>query len=199
MDVTNILAFSTLLLSSFSGLFIGYLKIRSLPRGVHKKLENLKTVYSLSDKFGSELDKQFFTNEWMEIYFLMLTGIETNCKSIPKYFRFKDKLGANYKWSDIREVQSYLNFDDEDIKININQYNNILWKIAVLFFVLSVISMLFIFSYIPQFKLVGLYVYFLLVFLAVMPAIIGYLMVIDSYSIFKAQWMEKRLSNFHEQ
>lgn len=181
------------IISIFFGALLSLLKIKSLQRGKLKKIQDLKIAHSLFDKFETDFEKQFFENEWKEACFFMRSGIETNYKSIPKYIRLKDKLGLNYNWTHIREVQLYLDLNNEDIIINLNWYDRILWKSAIFLFILGLLSTPFFFSFIDQFKVQGLFVYLFMTFLCIIPAIIGYLFVINTYSIFIAEKIEKRL------
>jgi len=188
----------TPLITLVFGALWALLKINVLERGKLKKIQNLKTAHSLFDKFETDFEKQFFENEWKEACFFMRSGIETNYKSIPKYIRLKDKLGLNYNWTHIKQVLLYLDLSNEDIKINLNWYDRILWKFAVLFFLLGLISTPFSFSFIDQFIAQGLLVYLTMTFLCIIPAIIGYLFVANTYSILMAQRMEKRLNSIND-
>jgi hypothetical protein len=181
------------LLSSFAGGVFRLLKIDSLKRGDLRKLQDLKIAHGLFDKFETDFEKQFFENEWKEACFYMQSGIKTNYKSIPQYIRLKDNLGLNYTWADIRKAKVHLDLSNDDIKINLKSYERILYSVVLMIFTLIVLMTPILMNYVFQLKTPELTYLLGLILLCIMPAIFGYLLVLNVEPIFIAKNMEKRL------
>jgi hypothetical protein len=186
------------LLSAFAGGVFSLLKIDLLQRGDLRKLQDLKIAHGLFDKFETDFEKQFFENEWKEACFYMRSGIKTNYKSIPKYIRLKNNLGLNYTWTDIRKAKMHLDLNNDDIKINLEGHDTIYCIVVVIIFVLSLMATPILFNFVFQLKIPELPYHLGLTLLCIVPAIIGYVLVLSAESIFIAKNMEKKLNILHE-
>ncbi len=83
-----------------------------------------------------------FTEKSIEEYhFYKITGIRTNSDSIIKYSNFKDKLGENYTWKDIRMIKEYLVFNDNEIEIKVSKLT--FRSASILYFLLLILPILF--------------------------------------------------------
>jgi hypothetical protein len=182
------------LLSVFVGGVFSLLKINSLQRSELRKLQDLKMAHALFDKFETDFEKQFFENEWKEACFYMRTGIKTNYKSIPLYIRLKDNLGLNFTWTDIRKAKMHFDLSNDDIKINLKGYERFLYFVVLIIFILGIMVTPILMNYVFQFKIGGLTYLLGLIILCLVPAIFGYLLVLNVESIFIAKKMEKRLN-----
>jgi hypothetical protein len=141
----------------------------------------------LFDKFETDFEKQFFENEWKEACFYMQSGIKTNYKSIPQYIRLKDNLGLNYTWTDIRKAKIHLDLNNDDIKINLKGHDTIYCIVVVIFFVLSLAVTPILLNSVFHLKIRELPYYLGLTFLCIVPAIVGYVLVLSAEFIFTAK------------
>jgi hypothetical protein len=186
------------LLSAFAGGVFSLLKIDLLQRGDLRKLQDLKIAHGLFDKFETDFEKQFFENKWKEACFYMRSGIKTNYKSIPQYIILKDNLGLNYTWADIRKAKIHLDLNNDGIKINLKGHDAIYCIVVVIIFVLSLAVTPILLNSVFELKIRELSYHLSLTLLCIVPAIVGYVLVLSAESIFIAKNMEKRLNILQE-
>jgi hypothetical protein len=168
------------LLSVLAGGVFSLLKINSLQRRELRKLQDLKIAHALFDKFETDFEKQFFENEWKEACFYMRSGIKNNYISIPQCIRLKDNLGLNFTWTDIRKAKMHLDLKNDDIKINLKGHDRIQYSVAVLIFVLSLLTTPFLLNSVFQLKIQELPFHLGLTLLCFVPVIVAYVLVLST-------------------
>jgi hypothetical protein len=107
-------------ISSLFGVIIGKQSILNVvdffyKRKLKKTLEILET-YPMLHEFDEVFNSEFIIPYLQELHFSAETGIQTNEKSIYKYINFKNKLGANFTWLDIKMAKMHLDLNSEEIK-----------------------------------------------------------------------------------
>ncbi len=160
-----------------------------------KKRLNRKIEISQNDKFinlvGNDFKNKFIVPNLREIYFLMETGIKTNEKSIDKYINFKNYLGKNYTWEQVKLAQSHLDLEGDDIKIKISKIDristNIIIGISIILFLVGFFSFICLTNSDIQDIRTTLFSFFVLIF----PMIGGYMLMNNVNSTIVARGMEK--------
>lgn len=160
-----------------------------------QKITNALEANSLFDKFEDNFKTEFILPDLKEAYFYIQTGIMTNEKSIIKYIEFKNKLGWNYTWAQIKIVQPHLDIKSEEIKISLNMSDKIYGNLVLIFWAILFLIGFILFIYLNQFKIQGTKEIIIVLSGLVIPSIFGYLLVASANSIFIAKHMEKRLNN----
>tara|TARA_R110002012_G_scaffold50790_7_gene131340 strand:- start:7850 stop:8422 length:573 start_codon:yes stop_codon:yes gene_type:complete len=160
-----------------------------------KKL-NRKFEYDDKSPFQStKFESDFILPSLKEKYFQMETGIRTNEKSIDKYVAFKNKLGENYTWREIKLAQPYLSLAQDEIEIKLTRFDIIRSNIVIILSFIFLITSIVGASYFSQFKistLQGLLIYGMIV---LVPMGIGYFLVLVVNSVILSKQMDKKLNN----
>lgn len=160
-----------------------------------KNALNILETHSMFDKFEDDFKSKFIISYLKELYFVTQTGIDTNEKSISKYIDFKNKLGANYTWKEIKNVKQHLDLNSNDIKIKLSKYERFYVKFTFICFPIFLLIGVITFFFLNQFRPQGIKEIFIVLASLIIPAICGYLFVATANSIFIAERMEKRLNN----
>lgn len=129
----------------------------------------------------------------MEKYFYLETGIKANEKSIYKLISFKDKLGGNYTWREIKLVQNYLSFEKSDIEIKITRLEKLQSLIGVILSLMLVLTSIFGASYFSQFEILELRDILIYGMIISVPFGVGYFIISHVNSIIIATQMNKKL------
>lgn len=159
-----------------------------------KKIRNADEALNLFKKLDDNFNKKFILPELKETYFYIQTGIKTNEKSIEKYIEFKNHLGENYTWSQIKTAKPHLRIEKLGITVSLSKYqrvfSNIVLILALFFFILGMIG----FIYLNQFESTNLEDFFVTIFVLIVPMFTGYFFVNGINSILVAKGIERRLN-----
>lgn len=129
----------------------------------------------------------------MEKYFYLETGIKANEKSIYKLISFKDKLGGNYTWCEIKLVQKYLSFEKSDIEIKITRLEKLQSPIGVILSLMLVLTSIFGASYFSQFEILELRDILIYGMIVSVPFALGYFIISHINPIIIATQMKNKL------
>lgn len=177
--------------------FISAPILSSIYKSVFKKrFDGISRYKSTADLVEKNSKGDFYDDFSLDFFresdFYLKTGIKTNAKTIEKYIRFKEKLGRNYTWGDVKMVKSHLSFDSEEIEINLNKFDRIFGSVVSIlslsFFVISLVLIILVGNISDDFILRK---YLLMVLVFVFPALTGFFMYNGVISIEVAKKMEK--------
>lgn len=193
----NILKLSPIIIAFLGGIFGKpfLLFISSLHRRKLKIITNTTEALTLFDKYGSKFQTDFILPDLKETYFYIQTGIKTNEKSIKKYIDFKNKLGKNYTWNDIKLTKPHLNLEKENIEIKLGKKERVLSKVVLIAALLVLFIACSLLTYLNPFKTQNLKDVLFIIFTVFILMIVVFQLINSVNSILVAEKMEKSIKN----
>lgn len=129
-----------------------------------------------------------------EISFYKETGIETDFESISKYIEFKEKLGLNINWRQIKEIQKHLDLSGEEIKIKLTKVQRQYSRLTLVCFAVFTLCGVWLAGHPNQYNIDWLADSLKAQFLFLTPVLLGYILVTcTAESILTAQMIERRI------
>jgi hypothetical protein len=185
-----------IILPTFLGAFLGKQPLDNLFNFFQRrKLKEITNILEKDSLFDTNFKGEFIIPYLKEIYFNILTGIETNEKSIIKYVKFKNKLGGKYNWADIKKVNQHLDLQSEEIKIKLNKLQRTYSSVALISFPLILLTGFALLSLHSVESESIMEIFITMLSYLFFPAICGYVLVFTSNSIYIAKSMEKKLKH----
>lgn len=162
-----------------------------------RKILNTKEIDFLLDKFDDDFKKKFILPDLKGNFFYIQTGIYTNEVSIDKYIEFKNRLGKNFTWENIKVAKSYLKFEDDKLTIKIPQFVRIAGKILSIFAILFItVSFLLFIYYSSDFKYFTKTDYIKLSVMTIFPIVCSIFLLYSINPIINATLIAKRLEEY---
>ncbi|MHA7829515.1 MAG: hypothetical protein ACX93O_00345 [Flagellimonas sp.] len=186
------------IITSIISLLMGIFAKVTINRLLPLNWKNLYRRFEYDDKgpfMNTKFESDFILPSLKEKYFQIETGIRTNEKSIDKYVAFKNKLGENYTWREIKLVQPYLSLDQDKIEIKLTRFDIIRSNIALLISFIFLIIAILGSSYFGQFKISSLQELLIYGMIVLVPLGIGYFLVPVANSVILSKQMDKKLKN----
>ncbi len=154
-------------------------------------IDSHQVMQNLNKKF----EDSFIEPTIQENLFLVMTGIETNFKSIKSYVELKNSLGDNYTWRIIKSAKPHLKFDDNGkLFIKLSKIQKIYRDASLITSLLLFFVGIFLLYYLSKFDTNSVSE-ILLVYIIVFPFFLfAYFLVYSIKSIIDANIILKKLN-----
>ncbi|MFP8894082.1 hypothetical protein [Chryseobacterium sp. EZn1] len=164
-----------------------------------QKMQYLIDSKHLLENIDDDFKNNFVKQTVQENLFFIMTGIKTNCKSIPAYIELKDLLGEDYQWGHIKSAKPHLRFGEDGSLIIKLSRRILLFKnatvISSLIFVMLGFSIIIYFS---QFEVSKLSEVLLIYILGSPLFILAYFSFSAVTSIIDADRLKKRIEKIND-